>query len=131
MRRKWVAIAPMLLLVTACGAGANAGAAASCVAPQLVALSPQSGPARTSISMTVEWLHEGCHDTNGPDEQRPRTAPVYFSQQHVETLVGTMTGSGEHYRAALRFDVPATATPGPAVLHLGPEHQVIGRFTVG
>jgi hypothetical protein len=120
-----------MLLVSACGSGADAGAAASCVSPQLVTLSPQHGPARTSVSLTVEWLHEGCNDTTGADEETPRTAPVYFSQQHIETLVGTMTGSGEHFRAALRFDVPATATPGPAVLHLGTEHQVIGRFTVG
>jgi hypothetical protein len=120
-----------MLLVTACGAGANAGGAASCVGPQLVALSPHHGPAQTSIGMTVEWLREGCNDTNGADEEKPRTAPVYFGQQHTETLVGTMTGSGEHYRAALRFDVPSTATPGPAVLYLGSEHQVIGEFTVG
>lgn len=130
MHRRWVVLAP-LLLVSACGSGAGAGAAASCVPPRLVTLSPQHGPAQTAISLTVEFLHEGCNDTNGADEERPRTASVYFSQQHVETPVGTMTGAGKHYTATLRFDVPATATPGPAVLHLGPERDVIGRFAVG
>jgi hypothetical protein len=130
VRRRWVAIAP-ILLVTACGSSAGTGTAASCVAPQLVALSPQHGRALTSVSLRVEWLRDGCNDTNGADEESPRTAPVYFSQQHAETRVGTMTGSGRRYTATLRFDVPTNATPGPAVLSLGPERQLIARFTVG
>lgn len=130
MRRNWLVVAA-LLLVPACSGRADAGAAASCVGPQLVSLSPHSAPPRRSISLTVEWLQEGCHDANGPNDVRPRTAAVYFGQQQSETLVGTMTGAGTHYIATLRFDVPAAAVPGPAVLYLGPEHQVIGRFTVG
>jgi hypothetical protein len=96
-----------------------------------VALSPHHGPARSPISLTVEWLHEGCNDTNGANDERPRTAAVYFGQQHTETLVGSMTGAGAHYAATLHVDVPASAVPGPAVLSLGSEHQVVGRFTVG
>ena len=128
MQRSRLAVASLLLL-SACGGGA--GAAASCVAPRLVTLSPEHGPARTAVSMTVQFLHEGCNDTTGAHEERPRTVPVYFTQQHVETPVGTMTGAGRLYTATLRFDVPATATRGPAVLSLGTEHEVIGRFTVG
>jgi hypothetical protein len=130
VHRRLVLIAPVLL-VTACGSGANAGTAASCVSPQLVTLSPHQGPARTSVSMTVEWLHDGCNDTTGADEERPRTATIYFGQQQTETPVGTMTGAGARYTATLRFDIPATAVPGPAVLSLGSEHEVVGRFTVG
>ena len=128
MHRSWLLVA-LLVLVTACGAGS--GTAASCVAPQLVALSPDHGPARTSVSLTVEHLHEGCHDTNGPNDEKPRTAAVYFGQQDTETLVGSMTGGGPRYTATLRFDVPASAVPGTAVLSLGSERQVVGRFTVG
>jgi hypothetical protein len=127
VRRIWAALAPVLL-ATACGTAASA----SCVGPQLVALSPDQGPALASIDLTVEWLREGCNDTNGSDEERARSdVPVFFAQQDDETLVGTVTGSGERYSATLRFQVPDTATPGSAVLSLGPEHQVIGRFTVG
>lgn len=130
MHRSCLLVAP-LVLVTACGGGPGTGAAASCVGPQLVTLSPDHGPTRSSISLTVEWLHDGCHDTNEPDDEKPRTAGVYFGQQGTETLVGSMTGAGPHYTATLRFDVPATAVAGPAVLSLGTEHDVVGRFTVG
>ena len=130
MNRRWLVLAP-LLLVSACGGGADAAGAASCVGPQLVSLSPQHGPARTSISLTVEWLNEGCHDTNEPSDERPRTAALYFHQQQTETLLGSMTGAGPRYTATLRVEVPARAVPGPAVLYLGSEHQVIGHFTVG
>jgi hypothetical protein len=125
-----VAIAPVLL-ATACGPGGT-GASASCVGPQLVALSPDHGPALSSIDVTVDWLREGCNDYSGADEERPWSdVQVYFAQQETRTLVGTMTGAGDRYSATLRFQVPPAATPGPAILYLGPEHQVIGTFTVG
>jgi hypothetical protein len=83
------------------------------------------------VELTVQRLHEGCNDYGGADEERPRSdVPVYFTQQDTETMVGTMSAAGERYRATLRFEVPLTARPGSAVLHLGPEHNPIGTFIV-
>lgn len=130
MRRMWAGPAAVLL-ATGCAAG-GPGAAAGCVGPELVALTPDRGSASTSVEMTVEWLREGCNDHTGADEERPsEDVPVYFSQQDGETLVGTMTGAGERYRDTLRFQVPATATPGPAELYLGTVVVPIATFTVG
>ena len=137
MRQGWPVVAA-LMLVAACGAGG--GASASCVGPQLVSLSPGTGAADASVTLTVDWLRNGCNDTvvvgpDGPhpaDEETPRTdVPVYFSQQPDETLVGTMSGTGAHFRGSIRFVVPRTARPGPATLLLGPERQHIATFAVG
>jgi hypothetical protein len=137
MRHGWAAVAA-LLLVAACDS--SSGAAASCVGPQLVSLSPDRGAAHAAVTLSVEWLHNGCNDTvyvgpNGPspaNEETPRmNVPVYFAQQSHETLVGTMSGTGAHYRGSISFAVPATARPGHATLLLGPERLDIASFTVG
>ncbi|MGY1592506.1 hypothetical protein ACI79D_11055 [Geodermatophilus sp. SYSU D00708] len=152
MRRTWSAIAQVrlapvrlapallapallapVLLASACGHGATAGGAASCVGLQLVGLSPDRGAALTSTELTVEWLREGCNDHGGADEERARRdVPVYFVREQTNTRVGTVTGSGDRYRATLRFQVPDTATPGPALLYLGDPStgSVLGTFTV-
>lgn len=136
MRQWWPGVVA-LLLVAACGSGS--GTAASCAGPQLVALTPEHVAAGAAVTVTVEWLHDGCNDTinvgaGGPhpaNEETPRTnVPLYFAQQPDEKLVGTMSGSGAHYRGVLRFAVPSSARPGPATLLLGPERQQIAALNV-
>lgn len=129
MRQGWPAVVA-LMFVAACGAGN--GSSASCVGPQLVSLSPDEGAADAAVTLTVEWLRDGCNDYTGADEGRPRKdVPVYFSQRADETLVGTLSGTGAHFRGSIRFLVPTTARPGPATLLLGPERQHIPTFAVG
>jgi hypothetical protein len=108
----------LVLLVPACADGG--GAAAGCGGFDPVVLSPDSGAPSTSVELTVGWLQEGCNDYPGADEVRPLTdVPVIFSQRDVETQVGTISATEERYRGTMRFEVPATARPGPAELHLG------------
>jgi hypothetical protein len=84
------------------------------------------------VTLSVEWLRDGCHDTDMPSDERPRTdVPVYFSQRNQDAAVGTVSGCGAHHGGTLRLDVPTTARAGSAVLYLGREHQRIATFTVG
>jgi hypothetical protein len=130
VRHGWALLVPLLFAI-ACGSGGSGGDAA-CPAPPPASVSPDHGPALTSVTLTVEGLHEGCNDYNGADEERPREdVPVYFTQQDIDMQIGSVTGSGDGYRDSLRFEIPATAEPGPAVLYLGPERQAIATFTVG
>jgi len=115
-----------VLLLAGCSAS-GPGAAASCVGPA-VTLDPARARAGEAVTVTVEWLREGCNDHTGADEERALTdVPVSFVQGGVRVLLGTVSGSGERYTGALPARVPAQAAPGAAEVTLG---HVTTRLTV-
>ena len=104
-------------LVAACGtAGATA---ASCVGPR-AALSPASAAPGQQVAYTVEWLHSGCRDTVPSDEvEKPLLdVPVEVVQGFASAVVGTVSGTGAHFRGSLTFALPAWLRPGTAELVL-------------
>jgi hypothetical protein len=116
-------------LLSACG-GPPAGVAASCVGPQLT-LTPAEGTPGTPVTAAFEWLHEGCNDYSGADEERPLVdVPVTFVQGGLEVPLGTVTGSGERWADALAFGVPDAALPGPAEIRLDGSAAGATPFTV-
>ena len=108
-----------MLLLVGCGTG-GAGAAASCVGPQ-VTLAPGAAAVGEEITVTVEWLREGCNDHSGADEERPRTdVAVSFVQGESEVPLGTVSGTGERFSGTLTAVVPAVGRPGVATVGVGP-----------
>jgi hypothetical protein len=107
------------VLLTGCGAGGAAGAAASCVGPQLT-LVPDRAAAGQQVTLSVEWLREGCDDHTGADEERPLTdVPVSFVQGATTVPLGAVSGTGDRYAGSLTVAVPGDAGPGPAEVRLG------------
>ena len=100
------------------GVGGGVGGGASCAGPQL-SVSPTQARPGDQVTVSVEWLHEGCDDTGGPSDERPATATVVFVQGAEETALGTVAGAGETYAATLTAVVPAGATPGVSTVGLG------------
>jgi hypothetical protein len=127
----------VIVLVTAvvaaagCGTTATPGVAGSCAGP-LPTVAPTAAAAGERVSYSVEWLHSGCRDTNpGTEVDKPLLdVPVEVAQGSAHAVVGTVSGSGERFRGALRFLLPAWVRPGPAELLLdGPVVQRL-PFTV-
>ena len=120
-----------LLAVAGCGTTGTDGAAASCVAPQ-AALAPDRAAAGQQVTYTVEWLHSGCRDTNPSDEVEEPLLDVRVEivQGTNQAVVGTVSGTGEHFGGSLAFVLPAWRRPGTAegVLH-APEPERL-PFTV-
>jgi hypothetical protein len=111
----------LLALASGCtSGGAGAGAAASCVGPQ-VTVSPAEVAVGDDVLVSVEWLREGCNDHTGADEEQPLTdVPVSFVQGDTTVLLGTVSGTGDRYTGSLTAAVPVTGVPGAAtvtVLH--------------
>ena len=72
------------------------------------------------MTVRVEWLHEGCDDHSGADEERPLTdVPVAFVQGGTEVRLGTVSGTGERYAGTLTAVVPPGGVPGAAVVTVG------------
>jgi hypothetical protein len=108
----------LALLLAGCGAD-GLGGAASCVGPS-VTLDPVQARVGDDVTVTVEWLHEGCNDHDGADEERAlRDVPVSFMQGGTRVLLGTVSGTGERYTGSLAAPVPAEAAPGAAVIAVG------------
>ena len=117
-------------LLFACGGTGGPGAAASCAGPQ-VALSPAQGAAGTPVTAGFEWLHEGCDDYSGADEERALVdVPVEFVQGGATLPLGSVTGSGERWADSLVFAVPDAARPGPAEIRLDAPAPGATPFTV-
>jgi hypothetical protein len=107
------------VLATGCGAGGGAGAASSCVGPQLT-LVPDRAAVGQEVTVGVEWLREGCDDHPGADEERPLTdVPVSFVQGATEVRLGTVSGTGDRHAGSVTVTVPSSAGPGPAEVRLG------------
>lgn len=110
----------VLLAVGGCGTAATGGAAASCAGPQPV-LAPDTASVGQQVDYTVEFLHSGCRDTNPSDEvEEPlRDVRVEVVQGSGHAVVGTVSGTGEHYSGSLSFLLPEWLRPGSAeiVLH--------------
>jgi len=118
-----------VLLLAGCSAG-SAGAAASCVGP-VMTVDPAQARGGDPVTVTVEWLHEGCNDHSGADEERPLTdVPVSFVQDGVRVLLGRVSGTGERYTGTLTVPLPAQATPGAAGVALGSAEGTTTRLTV-
>jgi len=117
-------------LLAGCSAGGGGTSAASCTGPQ-VTLAPTQAAVGQEVTATVEWLHSGCNDTGGADEERPLVdVPVSFVQGSTTVLLDEVSGAGERYSATLVFPVPAEATPGPAGLAVAGSGVSPTTFTV-
>jgi hypothetical protein len=117
-------------LLSGCGGPSGPGAAASCVGPQ-VTLTPGEGTPGTPVTAAFEWLHEGCNDHSGADEETALVAvPVSFVQGGRTVPLGTVTGRGERWADALVFAVPDAALPGPAEIRLDRSAPGATPFTV-
>jgi len=119
-----------LALLAGCSAGGGGTSAAACAGPQLT-LSPAEATVGQQVTATVEWLHSGCDDTGGADEERPLVdVPVSFVQGGTTVLLDEVSGTGERYSATLVFPVPAEATPGPAELTVAGSGVLPATLTV-
>ena len=104
-----------LLALAGCGTSATTGGAASCVGPQ-PALAPDRAAAGQQVTYTVEWLHGGCRDTDPSEEveQPLLDVRVEVVQGSGRAVVGTVSGTGEHFSGALTFALPGWLRPGTA-----------------
>jgi hypothetical protein len=103
-----------VLSLAGCGQ-ATSGVGASCVGPQLT-VTPATAEPGQQVSFSVEWLYSGCRDTNPSTEVvKPLLdVPVEMTQGGRSAVVGTVSGTGEHFTGALRFALPAWLRPGSA-----------------
>jgi hypothetical protein len=127
-----LALSGAVLVLAGCGQSTSgAGVGASCAGPQ-PAVAPATAAPGEQVAFSVEWLHSGCRDTSPSDEvEKPLLdVPVEMVQGGRSAVVGTVSGTGEHFSGALRFALPAWLRPGPAELVL--DAPVPGRlpFTV-
>ena len=119
MRFRLLALSVVAALLTACAGGGGDGAAASCVGPQ-VTLEPDRAAVGDVVSVTVEWLRDGCNDYSGADEEHALTdVPVSFVQGGRTVSLGTVSGTGDRFSGQLATAVPAGGVPGPAVVTVG------------
>jgi len=109
----------VLLWLAGCGHSTTSGVAASCVGPQ-PAVAPAAAAPGEQVAFSVEWLYSGCRDTVPSDEiEKPLLdVSVEMVQGGRSAVVGTVSGTGEHFSGALRFALPAWLQPGPAELVL-------------
>ena len=107
-----------VLSVSGCGQSTS-GVGASCVGPQ-PAVAPATAAPGQQVAFSVEWLHSGCRDTVPSHEvEKPLLdVPVEMVQSGRSAVVGTVSGTGEHFSGALQFALPAWLQPGPAELVL-------------
>ena len=118
MRSQAGVVPALLLAALLAGCGRGPGAAASCVGPQLT-LTPARAAVGEDVTVSVEWLREGCNDYSGADEERPLTdVPVVFVQGGTRVLLGTVSGSGDRHAGSLTAPVPGWAGPGTAAVRL-------------
>ena len=107
-----------LLLLAGCAGSGGDEVAAACVGPQL-GLAPAAAAVGDDLTVTVEWLREGCDDTGGADEERPVSdVPVVLVQGGTRVQLGTVSGRGDRYAGSLTASVPGEARPGPATVVL-------------
>ena len=121
----------LVLSMAGCGQSTTSGVAASCVGPQPTVAPATAAPGQ-QVAFSVEWLYTGCRDTVPSTEvEKPlHDVPVEMVQSGRSAVVGTVSGTGEHFSGALRFSLPAWVRPGPAELVLdAPVHQRL-PFTV-
>jgi hypothetical protein len=118
--RRVIGPAVVLLALAGCGTSVGAGAAASCVGPQPT-LVPTTAAPGDRMSLSVQYLHSGCRDTNPSDEvEKPLLhVRVEVVQGSARGVVGTVSGTGEHFSGALSFALPSWLRPGPAEVVLG------------
>jgi hypothetical protein len=132
MRSRRATVLVATVVAAGCGATTGtSGAGGSCAGP-LPTVAPTSAAAGERVSFSVEWLHSGCRDTNLSHEvEKPLLdVPVEVAQGSAHAVVGTVSGSGEHFSGTLRFPLPVWLRPGPAALLLdGPVVQTL-PFTV-
>ena len=107
-----------VLSVSGC-APSTRGVAASCVGPQPTVAPATAAPGQ-QVAFSVEWLYSGCRDTVPSDEvEKPLLdVPVEMVQSGRSAVVGTVSGTGEHFSGALQFSLPAWLQPGAAELVL-------------
>ena len=121
-------------VLSVAGCGSSTSAAASCVGPQL-ALSPVAAAAGQEVAFSVEWLHSGCRDTvpSSETEAPLLDVPVEVVQGSAHAVVGTVSGTGEHFSGSLTFALPAWLRPGTAevVLHTELPHRLPLTVVVG
>ncbi|MGY1855173.1 hypothetical protein [Modestobacter sp. SYSU DS0290] len=110
--------AAVLVLAGGCTGGGGAGVAGGCTGPQL-SVAPAEARVGEEVTISVEWLHEGCDDTGrGLEEERPATASAVLVQDGAVTTLGALTGRGERFSDQLDVTLPAGAVPGPASVAL-------------
>jgi hypothetical protein len=119
MRSPAGAAVVLLSALVSSGCAGSGGVAASCVGPQ-VALTPAEAAVGERVTVTVEWLREGCNDYTGADEERASVdVPVSFVQGDTRVHLGAVSGTGDRFSATLTATVPADGAAGPAEVVVG------------
>lgn len=108
----------MLLTLAATTGGCAAGVggdAASCVGPQVSVSSATASPGET-VTVSGEWLHSGCDDGSGEDEEPYTDAAVLFLQADRSIELARVDATGDRSAATVDVTIPADAPPGAAAL---------------
>ncbi len=103
---------PLIAAIGGCAAGVG-GDAASCVGPQVSVSSATASPGET-VTVSGEWLHSGCDDGSGEDEEPYTDAAVLFLQADRSIELARVDATGDRSTATVDVIVPADAPPGAA-----------------
>jgi len=108
----------MLTLVattSGCTGGMGGNAAASCVGPQVSVSSVSVSPGET-VTVFGKWLHSGCDDGSGEEEQPYSDVAVLFLQADRSIELARVDATGDRSTATIDVSIPADAPPGAAAL---------------
>lgn len=99
--------------ISCASGGGGGGAAASCVGP-LVSLSSSTASPGEAVTVSGEWLHSGCDDGGGEEEQPYTDVAVVFLQAARSTELARVDAHGDRSTATVQVTVPVDAAPGAA-----------------